>query len=374
MTWTLLLLSLRWLCGWWIGGRFPTLAAAAATTARASVSRDASVSVVIPARDEARVLPPLLASLFAQRRQPLDVIVVDDESSDDTAAVAAAMGATVIQPGPPADGWLGKPWACAQGAAQARGDVLVFIDADTTLAPNALDHLVPLVLDSGGLVSVAPYHATRLRYEWASALMNLVAVMGTGASSVWPRATITGAFGPCLAMTRAVYDAIDGHRGVRGDVLEDMAIAQRMRAFGLPVRCVAGGTSVQYRMYPDGPTQLIEGWSKNFASGARHTPMARLLMIVAWMSGLIEAGWLTVIGVTASFVGPTPFPVVHVIFHVLFAVQLWMLLRRIGNFHAASLVHPLLTLAFLLLCANSVRLAWRGRVTWKGRTITANAP
>lgn len=369
-----LLLGVRWLVGWWVGGRFPLLSDAVRDGAlRAGPpggTPGPSVSVIIPARNEATTLPSLLASLQQQSGRPHQVIVVDDQSTDGTAAVAASAGAVVVSPDQPPVGWLGKPWACAHGAAFASGDVLVFLDADTTLGVDALAQLVPVVVASGGLVSAAPYHATERAYERLSALFNLVAVMGTGAATVTRGGRITGAFGPCLSLSRASYDLIGGHGAVRDEVLDDVALAERCAALGVPVQCFAGGAVVQFRMYPEGLGQLVEGWSKNFAAGAGRTQPLRLAAIVAWMSGLIEAGWWAVAGAAQAASGAMPMPVIYGIFYVAFAVQLWLLLRRLGNFAASAAVHPLLTLAFVAICLRSLLLLWRGQVTWKGRTIS----
>jgi 4,4'-diaponeurosporenoate glycosyltransferase len=348
-------LTARWLAGWYLGGRLPTLEPASATSSTAPSAR---VSLVIPARNEAAVVPALLRSLRQQTVSPLEVIVVDDHSTDHTAAAAALGEATVITAAALPDGWLGKPWACAQGAAAASGDILVFLDADTVAGPELLQRLAAAVERSRGLVSVAPYHDTRRAYELASALFNLVAMMGVGASSLRREARVTGAFGPCIAMRADDYRSIGGHGAVRNEVLEDVALARVCRQRQLPVTNVAGTSHLRYRMYPDGIAQLIEGWSKNFAAGAATTPPLRLAAIVAWLSGLIEAG---VMALTLSRT--------HLVFYALFAFQLWFLLRRIGNHSAIAWFHPLASLMFLLISARSAFLQLRGEVTWKGRRI-----
>ena len=98
-----------------------------------------TVSVIIPARNEEATLPAILASL---RALPLvEVVVVDDSSVDGTAAVALSGGATVLTASPPPPGWTGKARACQLGADAASGDLLLFLDADTVLAPDALEGL-----------------------------------------------------------------------------------------------------------------------------------------------------------------------------------------------------------------------------------------
>src|SRR3954451_17679201 len=116
-------------------------------------------AIVIPARNEASVLPSLLDSLRDELRPGDQLIVVDDDSSDDTAGVASRGGAIVVSAPPLPDGWTGKTWACATGARTATADTLVFLDADVTVVPGGLDRV--LGAHDHGLLSVAPYHLTK---------------------------------------------------------------------------------------------------------------------------------------------------------------------------------------------------------------------
>jgi len=141
--------------------------------------RSPSASVVIPARNEEATLPGLLASL---RALPLvEIVVVDDSSVDATAAVARSGGATALPASPPPPGWTGKAWACQLGAGAARGDLLLFLDADTVLEPDALAGLLELHERHGGLVSVQPYHRVEHTYEQLSSYFNVMSLMAVGA-------------------------------------------------------------------------------------------------------------------------------------------------------------------------------------------------
>jgi len=321
-----------------------------------------SISVVIPARDEERNLPTLLASLRAQQPPPLEVVVVDDSSSDGTAAVARAAGATVVTAPAPDDGWLGKPWACHLGALRATGDRLLFLDADTWLAPDALERLgaahhqvVPT-----GLLSVQPFHEVRRPYEQLSAFPNLVPLLASGTCGPRPRLA-TVAFGPCLITRATDLQAVGGFSAVRGDTLEDVGLAQAYRAAGRPVRCLGGGATVRFRMYPDGLRSLVAGWTKNLAGGAARTPILPTLGAVAWVctcvavviSAVTQPGWLTAGAWLAV------------------AAQLRWMLRRVGSFSAwTAVLFPMPLLAFIVLFAGSVGArVLRRRVTWRGRTI-----
>ncbi|MGH9060548.1 MAG: glycosyltransferase, partial [Acidimicrobiales bacterium] len=133
----------QWALGAWLLAQIPTPAPAGGGRPERERREPATrrVSVIVPARDEAASLPHLLASLAAQTEPAGEVIVVDDGSRDDTAALAAAAGVTVVPAGEPPPGWAGKPWACHVGSEAASGDVLVFLDADVTLAPDGLGRL-----------------------------------------------------------------------------------------------------------------------------------------------------------------------------------------------------------------------------------------
>jgi glycosyltransferase involved in cell wall biosynthesis len=96
------------------------------------------VSIIVPARNEARNLPRLLPTLLSQAYPDFEVLVVDDASTDETAALAARAGARVLSTSGPPPGWTGKCNACWQGAQAARGEWLLFVDADTTHTPLTL--------------------------------------------------------------------------------------------------------------------------------------------------------------------------------------------------------------------------------------------
>jgi len=347
-------------CGWLVGTVL--LWRVRTPSARHDPAGTGSISVVIPARDEARNLPTLLASLRAQNPPPFEVIVVDDSSSDGTAEVARAAGATVVTAPAPDEGWLGKPWACHLGALRATGDRLLFLDADTWLAPDALERLGAAHHQAAptGLLSVQPFHEVRSPYEQLSAFPNIVPLLASGTCGPRPRPA-TVAFGPCLVTRATDLRAVGGFSAVRGDTLEDVGLAQAYRSAGRPVHCLGGGASVRFRMYPDGLRSLVAGWTKNLAGGAVRTPLLPTLGAVAWVcacvavtiSAVTDPGWLTV-GAWVAVAG-----------------QLRWMLRRLGSFSPwTAVLFPIPLLVFIALFSRSVGArVLRRRVTWRGRTI-----
>jgi 4,4'-diaponeurosporenoate glycosyltransferase len=311
-----------------------------------------SVSVVIPARNEAHNLPTLLRSLASQPLKPYEVIVVDDGSTDRTAELAQQLGATVITSPVLPEGWRGKTWACHQGAQAATGDLLLFVDADTWFEPDGLARLLSGY--TSGAFSVGPYHAVRKTYEDLSLFFNFNMTVGTV-----PR----GLFGQMLLVDRDSFRHIGGHETVKGRILENFWLAGQFRARGIPVRSVTGRGTFSFRMYPNGLRELIEGWTKGFAAGAGQTPRGTLFLIVAWMIGLMLAplGWL----MTHDWLwwGAA---------YLLRAAQVEWFSRKVGAFRwFSALLYPLPLMFFFVVFAWSIARSGR-QVSWKGREILAD--
>ena len=336
-----------------------------------AASAAARSSVIIPARNEAAALPRLLASLAAQPHPPAEVIVVDDESTDGTPEVAAAFGAVVISALPRPGPWLGKPWACQIGAGIATGDRLVFLDADTELAPDGLARLLHAhaAQVGDGLLSVQPFHVTERPHEQLSAVANAVSMMASGAFRPGAGVAQTVAFGPCLVTDALAYGHTGGHASVAGEVIEDIHLARAYRGAGLPVRALAGGSTVSFRMYPQGVSQLAEGWTKNLAGGPRLAPPGPTLGAVLWVAAALAVA-IGAVRVAFGAAGPTAVPLI-VAGWLAFTAQLAWMLRRIGSFRWWTVVaFPIPLAAFVALFARSgLRRVVRRQVMWRGRAI-----
>jgi 4,4'-diaponeurosporenoate glycosyltransferase len=337
--------------------------------------RAASVSVVIPARDEESTLPALLRSLQALAVGVDQVLVVDDGSRDATAAVAQDAGAIVLSAGEPPRGWTGKAWACHLGAQAATGDVLLFLDADTVLAPDALDELLDVHDRHPGLVSVQPFHTVVRPHEQLSSYFNAVSVLASGVFRGRPGGRPM-AFGPCLLTSRGDYDLVGGHRTVRHEVLDDVRLAVAYREAGLPVRCLVGGRSVTMRSYPGGLRQLADGWTKNVASGAAAASPGPAFGAVAWVCAHHAVAVGAALSLAAAASGHDV-PLSHggaalwAVAWVAVSWQLRSMLRRLGSFRWWTwAVFPVPLLAFDIVFARSlVGTVVRRSVRWRGRDV-----
>ncbi|MFN2290259.1 MAG: glycosyltransferase [Anaerolineae bacterium] len=366
-------LLLLWSLGFYLMWQIPALECDTPGRAPAADEEPYSVSVIIPARDEEQRIRPTLSALRSQAHSPLETIVVDDHSSDDTAHIAGQLGARVIPSLDLPSGWTGKNWACWQGAQAARGDLLLFLDADVRLEQKAIDCLVVTHREDGGLVSVEPYHVTRRPYEELSAFFNLVRMASLNAfvprgSGIQP----AGAYGPCLLCDRDDYFRLGGHghERVRGAILESIPLSQLFQEHNLLVRCFGGRGLISFRMYPGGLAQLIEGWTKGFGSGALATRLPFFIMTIAWITGCFGA-----------FVNPlrvallaSPGALALLAVYALYTAQIWWMMRRIGSFRPlTALLYPIPLIFFALLMLWSLLTTYVLRsVSWRGRRLDPN--
>ena len=324
-----------WIAGWMVLGRIKTCGCAPGQSGTAE-----QLSVIIPARNEESNLPRLLHSLATQSVRPKEIIVVDDASTDRTADIARQNGARVIAALPLPDSWRGKTWACHQGAQLASGSMLLFLDADTWFEPDGLARALAAFHSGGdGALSIAPYHVVHDFHEQFSAFFNLVMLAGTGAFTLLgDRFPQPGLLGQFLLIDRAVYQRAGGHETVKGRILENFWLAAQLRAAGVPLRCRGGRGVFSFRMYPQGWRELVDGWTKGFASGAGQTPLTILLLVIAWMTGLMFAPIGLAVGGKPQF---------WLAMYGLLAAQVGWLMRRVGTFHwSTAIFYPVPVLFF----------------------------
>ena len=329
-----------------------------------------TISVVIPARNEEHALPNLLDSLSGQLSGKDEVIVVDDHSEDNTKKVAENSGVKVLESSPTPEGWIGKTWACYQGANLASGEILVFLDADTVLEKNGLKSIVETYVEKDGVLSIQPYHKMRDLYEQLSAFFNIIVMAGIGVFTVLGRRIKPiGLFGPAVVMRKQYYVDSGGHEKVKGEILDDVALGAELQKEGRELNCLGGKSAIAFRMYPKGIKELINGWSKGFAMGAMKTSTPLLILIVLWIAGSIG----TARGLIEAVIATNGFQItISGGLYVLYAVQIYWMLIRIGNFKFYTALFYLISVAFFVIVFtySFVRSFIVRSVEWKGREIS----
>ncbi len=332
-----------------------------------------AVSVLLPVRDEAHRVTACVRSLLAQRGVPdLEIIVLDDGSTDGTAdVVRAAAGGDprlrVLTGAELPTGWLGKPHACAQLAAAARGRVLVFVDADVVLAPAAVAAAVGLLREANlDLVSPFPRQVATSPVErlvqpllaWA-----WLATLPVRAAERSPRPSTAAATGQFLAVDAAAYARAGGHGAVRAAVLDDIGLARATKRAGGRAGMVVGAPVARCRMYAGWP-ELRDGYTKwlwaafgpgRDAGGALAAGSGLLLSGVVPAAAALSGSRVGLAGYAAAVAGRV-------------AVA-----RRCGDrAWPDALAHPLGAALATGLLASSVRGRRTGTLRWKGRPVVAD--
>jgi len=238
-----------------------------------------SVSILIPARDEAENLKRLLPLLMASRSKPLEILVLDDGSSDGTAKVAREILAQgkvyfrVIEGQTwRADASLsGKNSACAQLTEYASGEVFIFCDADMRVSPEAIGRTLRLLqMHACSGVTGLPRQISqgvkeRLVLPW---IMQLPIILSLPLAYGWKTrfSSLQMANGQWLAVRRESYFKIGGHAALGRTVLEDVTLARRLVEQGQPgILPVLASEDLSVEMYA-GWEKLVDGFSKNLIS------------------------------------------------------------------------------------------------------------
>jgi 4,4'-diaponeurosporenoate glycosyltransferase len=330
------------------------------------------VSVIIPARNEEHNISKILNSINYYSNLPYEVIVVNDSSTDKTREIALHLGAIVIDSKPLPEGWKGKPWACWQGAEFAKGDIFIFLDADTELEPNGLKAIIDTYLDlseknpNGIALSVAPYHKVEKLYEEFSALFNIIMAGSMNAFTPLKSNQPTGLFGQSLVVSRKNYFEIKGHESVKNIILENVFMARQFLFNNINLVCRGGKGALSFRMYSDGFKNLVNGWTKAFASGAGETSPSVLFMIILWIS----SGFIITIMLINSFFTESSI-LIWFALYLSYALQINWMLSRIGSFKlVTSLFFPIHLIFYVIVFSRSMYYQMTKKsINWKSREV-----
>ena len=340
-----------------------------------------SVSIVVPARNEERNLPRLLTSLSALDYPDYEIVVVDDGSTDRTAAIArefaerASAPFRVLSAPRPEPGWTGKNAACAYGAGAARGQWLLFTDADTEHERSSL-RMAIRTARAHRIGALSFFTRQECRSFWERLLLPFAYQQYF--SGV--RATrLGGATGPALAngqyflISRTAYDESGGHRAVRGSLIDDVALATTLKRAGFPPLPCRGEELVSVRMYHS-LRELVEGFTKNSFQFLREQRASAGFVVL----GTACAASILPVAIGAALHGG---PLALVICGCAYAIQVAGLLpwaRDFGVSPLYALMAPISALVFTGIALSSMlHVVTRRPVRWKGRgypTAVSHAP
>lgn len=340
------------------------------------------VSICVPARDEAHNIALCVQAALATRWPDLEVIVVDDRSSDGTGDRAREAGAGdprlhVIEGTPRPAGWAGKAWACARAAGEATGDLLLFVDADVRIDPDAVASLVA-ELEDKRLSLLSAFGTWKLEGFWERAVVPAVGWLIRGAVDLdhvnAPERPEAFANGQLILVERGAYDALDGHGAVKDQILDDVRLAEAFKRRGHRVGMRVAPWLFVVRPYRS-LREIYGGYAKNLYEGMGRRPalgfgavlflfVGAMLPVLAllgalwarlvWGWAIPGAGWIAWLGAVTGL-------------QLLFRYRLE---RRDGRSGAMAWAHPLanaVLIAILLGSVVGVRVRWKGRTFVDGR-------
>jgi chlorobactene glucosyltransferase len=356
------------------------------------------VSILVPARNEETNIADCISSLLAQDYPDFEVIVLDDDSTDRTHAIltglaasslaasslvasslaASSLAATnprlkIIRGQPLPDGWVGMNWACHQLAEAAASEVILFTDADTRHAPDALRHAVAaLIAQKADFLSAVPHEqavtwSERISVPFFSSF-SIFALLPLALAYRVHAQLLSAANGQFKLFRREAYQKIGGHYAIRAHALEDLSLVRECVTHKLRWRLMSARRHVRCRMYR-GYHEVLEGFSKNIFAGYDY----RLLPYISSWLWLEVLFWepLLVIGLAAVGVRMTPAQVNLAALAIAMSLVLWsMLYLRFRHPLYLAVLYPATMVFIVIIAWRSLALTLAGRTTWKGRRVT----
>jgi len=332
-----------------------------------------SLSAIVPARNEERTIARVVASL-AEQPEIGEIVVVNDQSSDGTAGILQGLAAErpklrTLEAGPLPPGWVGKNHAAWLGAQQAKGNWLLLTDADAVHLPgSAARALAAAASFEAALVSYSPEQ--EMHTWWERALIPFIycrlSQLYSYAAVNNPDSPAAAANGQYLLIRRDVYEQIGGHAAVRGEVLEDVALARLAKAAGFRLHFGPGDGICRVRMYASFGA-MWEGWTKN------------LLPLVTWSGQRVTRELLSVLPwIPLLFLLLTPLRLILGVFGLLLLAgrhASYAALLRKNRFPGHSVLYYLagVGLYCAALVASDVHYS-RGKIAWKGREYPVATP
>jgi len=341
------------------------------------------VSVLVPARNEALRIGPCASSLARQRYANFEVLVLDDHSDDGTADVLRGLGFSeepaarlrILKGAPLPPGWTGKGWACHQLSEAARGEYLLFTDADTEHVPQMLASTVALARETrADLLSAWP---RLLAFTWSEKLVlpmiHLALVYYPHALWLWLQdhpewlkrvpAHIRRGFGAAngqfIFFRKAAYEQIGGHAACRNHMVEDVALGRAAAREGLRLLNCDGSPVCSVRMY----TRFSEVW-EGFTKNIRAAFESSLALYLATGAGFF-ATFLLPFALVWRVEGAARWLVAAQIV-VIYAIRA-RLAVRFSTSWLGILLHPVAQILTTAIALNSWRCSAGKGVTWKGR-------
>lgn len=333
------------------------------------------VSILVPARNEERNIERCILSLLQQDYPGYEVIVLDDESADRTWQIVSGLARErenlrLLKGRPLPEGWVGKCWACHQLSEEARGEFLLFVDADTVHKPSMLRSVIDAAhFYQADLISGLPREKVGTFSELLTVPLITWGIFAAlplplAFALPWPALSIT--IGQLLLFKRESYLRIGGHSAVKNHVCEDMALGRLVKAKGFRWRLVDAGEVTECRMYT-GLREAVDGLSKTIFGALNFRVVVILLCCLLLGLMFCFPPWLLL----KSLLTPAPPSIMKKALTAVVAAFLsWESANlRFGLPWYAAFFYPLIGGLSIFIFLRSLFLSTTGRTRWKGRVV-----
>ena len=346
---------------------------------RTRVSHFPKVSVILPARNERRYITRCLNSLLGQDYPNFEIIAINDSSTDGTGEIMKAYAANDlrvmhIDASPKPEGWTGKNWACYQGFLQARGELLMFTDADSKHLPSTMSLAVGHLI-SENLEALTAVPRLICNDFWTKITLPILATfLHTRFSPIRvndPNSKTGYFFGSFFIITRNTYEAIGTHEGVKDELVEDGALGSKVKASKFRMKMVRGEFHIDAVWARDLPT-LWQGLRRFMIPVYYQDKVGAYMMAMAVFFILFAPFASLPYLILASFAG-------NISFQILFGLQISAIALiivttavqcRLAIFESplyaftAPLSGALISLSFMSAIADAKK---KGAVSWRDR-------
>ncbi|MEJ2636897.1 MAG: glycosyltransferase family 2 protein [Calditrichia bacterium] len=328
------------------------------------------VSILIPARNEARNIADCLEGLLQQSYQNMEILLLDDESSDNTADIARSYcrkdrRIRLIEGRPLPSGWTGKNWACHQLSQHAGGEILIFTDADNRYHPRAVHNTLGWMQHYRlGMLSAFPQQITKTFAE--KLVIPVIDILLYTLLPLWKtyrsaRSSLAAANGQWIAFTRDAYQHIGGHRAVKNWMVEDIELSRRAKSYRLNILTLAGTGIVFGRMYRS-IGEIWNGLSRSLFGLVSYRSYLFFAILTSFFLIsvlpyllLIIPGWLPL---TAAAIALNLY------------LRLILAIKYRHHLLESVIFHPLAVSFVIAIGINSFLQIKQNRVFWKNRQIT----
>lgn len=335
------------------------------------------VSIIVPTLEEEENIAKCLASLTTLKYPKYEIILVDGGSKDKTTEIAEEFGVDIIVDENLPLGWIGKSYGCHVGYLAAKGDILLFTDADTEHTSDSLRITVEHLLSTEAtLFSMFPYQKAEKWFEYLVGFMYFLSYLGGG-----PRNNINNPFdksafmasGQYMMFTKAGYEKLGGHMAINSSLVEDVALAKLCKDKEQKLFFVDHTKLVSTRMYPGKFIDFFRAFKRAIWGGINTLPHWRVMMIIIWLIYCLFAPYFLVL----SIIQPSSWMVwdfsvgimVNSVLYLTWGIAYYLYWRERGrNNILAVIFYPIaMAIVITIILLSLLNGALGNSVSWRNR-------